>query len=219
MPTDETPTRDEGHMRDDGHTHDDAAPNDDAARDDDAHSYDEAVEEDRPPSRWFTILFAVAMFIIAIGYVWVWQAKTSRVVVEPAPAIFLDTITSSVPGYGSADDIALRDTIAAYLKTVPELAMPASLNDMVPPPEGRPPRRAFELDGGLERAEDGSLELALRRTDARTDALVYIYRVRGSTLSEVAQRMAVQIAMSFGLPYSDLPAAPAGDHAVSPIRR
>jgi hypothetical protein len=59
----------------------------------------------------------------------------------------------------------------------------------------------YGLTGSLDRAPDGQYQLELRRTDARTDSLVYIYRVRGATPSEAVHRMAVQVAMSFGLPY------------------
>jgi len=139
------------------------------------------------------------MIAIAIGYAWVWQVKTSRVVAEPAPALVLGPVTSTIPGHDRAADIALRDSIAAHLRAVPRLQLVAA-GEVGPPAEGRLPQRVYGLTGSLDRTPDGQYQLELRRTDARTDSLVYIYRVRGATLSEAVHRMAVQVAMSFGLP-------------------
>ncbi|MGH7463538.1 MAG: hypothetical protein ACREK1_00095 [Longimicrobiales bacterium] len=171
-------------------------------------------EIDRPPSRRFTILFIIAMVVIALGYTWVWQAKTSRVVVEQVAPLILGTVTTTVPGHGAADASAVRDSIAAHLLTIRGVSLAESI-----PPEatvaGRAPPPVFRLAGALDGSLHGPFELALRRTDARTDSLLYIYRVRGSTLSEVAHRMAVQVAMSLGLPIPADGRAPA-DAAAAP---
>ena len=158
---------------------------------------DDSDDVDRPPSRRFKILFTCAMIAIAIGYAWVWQVKTSRVVAEPAPALVLGPVTTTIPGHDRAAGIALRDSIAAHLRAVPRLQL---VDEVGPPVQGRLPQRVYGLTGSLDRGPDGQYQLELRRTDARTDSLVYIYRVRGATLSEAAHRMAVQVAMSFGLP-------------------
>lgn len=190
------------------------------------------------PSRRFKILFGLAMVAIAVGYMWVWQAKTSRVVAEPSPDLVLGQVTSRVPGHGPADEAAIRDTIAAHLRTVPRLIlldrMPEDLPDprrpVRPAPGQSPPMsparpgqtstvasdsrmsgdpvarragalppRVYALGGTLDREPGGGYVLELTRTDARTDSAQYIYRVRGPSLPEVAHRMAVQVAMSFGL--------------------
>ena len=175
-------------------------------------------ELDRPPSRRFTILFTVVMVLIAVGYMWVWQAKTSRTVAEPPPPLLLGQVTSRVPGHDRADELALRESIAAQLRSVPRLGLFNSLRE-VPPPDtlpGRPVPIVYALNGVLDRATDGRYSLELQRIDARTDSVVYIYRVRGPTLPEVVHRMAVQVAMSFGLPLptrDTVPANPNGDAA------
>jgi hypothetical protein len=160
----------------------------------------------RPPSRRFTILFASAMIVIAIGYTWVWQAKTARVVPEPPPALVIGAIAPGSAA-GSDDVAAVRAALVQRLRLVPRLDLVRSAAAVDTTGE-RYPRRVIGLAGALERAADGPWHLEIRRTDARSDSLQYIYRVRGSTLPEVAQRMAVQIAMSFGLP---LPPDPAPD--------
>lgn len=173
-------------------------------------------ELDRPPSRRFTIFFSVAMVLIAVGYMWVWQAKTSRTVAEPPPPLVLGQVTSPLPGH---DGARLRDALAAELRSIRGLALFNSLR-AVPPPDtlpGRPVPVAYALNGVLDRAADGQYSLQLERTDARTDSVVYIYRVRGPTLPEVVHRMAVQVAMSFGLPLptrDTVPAQPDGDSAL-----
>lgn len=162
---------------------------------------DEA-ELDRPPSRRFKILFTLAMVIIAAGYMWVWQAKTSRTVAEPPPPLVLRQVTSRVPGHDAADELAVRDSLAAKLRSVPRLALFNSTRD-VPPPDtlpGRPVPIVYTLIGLVDRAADGHYSLEVQRSNARTDSVVYIYRVEGPTLPEVVHRMAVQVAMSFGLP-------------------
>lgn len=172
-------------------------------------------ELDRPPSRRFTILFTTAMVLIAVGYMWVWQAKTSRTVAEPAPPLVLGEVSSPLPGH---DDGRLRDAVAAELRAIPGLALFNSIR-AVPPPDtlpGRPVPIVYALQGILDRAADGQYSLELERTDARTDSVVYIYRVRGPTLPEVVHRMAVQVAMSFGLPLPErdtVAAPPDGDAA------
>lgn len=163
---------------------------------------DPADDVDRPPSRRFKILFALAMLAIAIGYTWVWQAKTSRVVVEGVAPLILGAVESTVPGHTAADERAVRDSLAARLLTVRGLSLARSV-DQVPTVDGRLPPPVFGLDGTLSPSAAGTYELAVRRSDARTDAVQYIYRVRGSTLPEVVHRMAVQVAMSFGLPLPD----------------
>lgn len=156
---------------------------------------------ERPPSRRFTILFVMAMLIIAAGYMWVWHAKTSRVVAEPPPDLVLGRITSHVPGHASPEVADLRDSLAASLRSVPRLVLLESENDIAPaePVPGRLPPRVYRLDGAFERDTDGRYTLELGRFAARTDSVVYIYRVRGRTLPETVHRMAVQVAMSFGL--------------------
>lgn len=185
------------------------------------------------PSRRFKILFGLAMVAIAVGYMWVWQAKTSRVVAEPPPDLVLGQVTSRLGGHGAADEAAIRDTIAAHLRTVPRLvlldrvpgdlpdprrpARPAPGQSLTRPGQsaqpsdapmtreavarraGAPPPRVYALNGTLDRDAGGGYVLELTRTDARTDSAQYIYRVRGPSLPEVAHRMAVQVAMSFGL--------------------
>jgi hypothetical protein len=184
---------------------------------------DDPNDVDRPPSRRFTILFTAAMLAIAFGYMWVWQAKTSRVVAEPPPSLVLGAVTSRVPGHDRATKIALRDSLAAHLRSVPRLVLADSVDRLVladsvdatptAPVTRRIPRRVYTLAGELDRDEDGQYSLELQRTDARTDSVVYIYRVRGPTLPEVVHRMAVQVAMSFGLP---LPTAATGPAAPAP---
>jgi hypothetical protein len=172
----------------------------------------------QPPSLRFTILFVTAMTLIAIGYMWVWHAKTSRVVAEPPPDLVLGAVTSRVPGHDHADEIALRDSLAAQLRSVPQLVLSESVDDIpvVDPAPGRLPPRAYVLSGALDRAGDGQYSLELRRVDAQTDSLVYLYRVRGRTLPEVMHRMAVQVAMSFGLslPTPRTPPAPPARQSV-----
>ena len=164
---------------------------------------DPADDVDRPPSRRFTILFTLAMVVIAAGYMWVWHAKTSRTVAEPPPPLVLGTIASDVPPGDPAADAALRDSVVALLHTIPGLEVYRSIGEVPPPkpvPGGLVPP-VYALTGALARETDGEYRLAVERTDARTDSLLYIYRVRGPTVSEVVYRMAVQIAMSFGLPH------------------
>ena len=186
------------------------------------------------PSRRFKILFGLAMVVIAVGYMWVWQAKTSRVVAEPPPDLVLGQVTSRLAGHGAADEAAIRDTIAAHLRSVPRLVLLDRMpSDDLPDPRrptrpapgqspprpgqspqstdapttreavarraGAPPPRVYALNGTLDRDAGGGYVLELLRTDARTDSAQYIYRVRGPSLTEVAHRMAVQVAMSFGL--------------------
>lgn len=160
------------------------------------------------------------MIMIAIGYAWVWQVKTSRVVAEPAPALVLGPFTSSVPGHDGSAEIALRDSIAAHLRALPRIQLIAE-SEVGPPADGRLPRRVYGLDGSVKRAADGQYQLELRRTDAWTDSLVYIYRVHGATLSEAVHRMTVQVAMSFGLPrpVADTAATRADRPAVSDSAR
>ncbi|HSK19040.1 MAG TPA: hypothetical protein VK912_07855 [Longimicrobiales bacterium] len=189
------------------------------------------------PSRRFKILFGLAMVAIAVGYMWVWQAKTSRVVAERPPDLVLGQVASRLPGHGPADAAAIRDTIAAHLRSVPRLVLldrmpsevlpdprrparpapgqaptrsprpgqspqetdPPTTREAVARRAGAPPRRVYALAGTLDRDAGGGYVLELTRTDARTDSAQYIYRVRGPSLPEVAHRMAVQVAMSFGL--------------------
>lgn len=162
--------------------------------------------EDVPPSRRFTILFVIAMLVIALGYTWVWQVKTSRVVPEPAPAFVVGAIAAD--GDASVDDAAAaRAALLDRLRLVPGLDLAASAA-AVDTTGTRYPRQVLGLAGTVGRMGDAPWALELNRTDARSDSLQYIYRVRGSTLREIAQRMAVQIAMSFGLPLPpDSPAA------------
>ena len=178
------------------------------------------------PSRRFKILFGLAMVVIAVGYMWVWQAKTSRVVAEPPPDLVLGLVSSGRAGHGPADEAAIRDTVAAHLRTVPRLVLldrvpddlrdpprpdrsargqtpatsadPRTPGDPVARRPARPPR-VYALAGTFDRDAAGGYVLELTRTDARTDSAQYIYRVRGPSLPEVAHRMAVQVAMSFGL--------------------
>ncbi|HEX2167425.1 MAG TPA: hypothetical protein VHG09_09375 [Longimicrobiales bacterium] len=176
-------------------------------------------ELDRPPSRRFKILFTLAMVVIAAGYMWVWQEKTSRTVAESPPGLVLAEVTSSVPGHDAADEAAIRDSVAAGLRTVPGLVLSRSVEDAAPTDTipGRPVPLIYALRGALDRDPDGRYSLELRRIDARTDSVVYIYGVHGSTLPEVVHRMAVQVAMSFGLPRparDTVPAPSAGDPAV-----
>jgi hypothetical protein len=139
------------------------------------------------------------MIAIAIGYAWVWQVKTSRVVAEPVPALVLGPVTSSVPGHDRSAEIALRDSIAGHLLALPRIKLIAA-SEVGPPADDRQAQRVYGLTGSVRRAQDGQYHLELRRTDARTNSLVYTYRVRGATLSEAVHRMTVQVAMSFGLP-------------------
>lgn len=155
---------------------------------------------ERPPSLRFRILFALVMLVIAVGYTWVWHTKTSRAVAEAPPDFILGEFTSRVAGHGPADGEALREQLAADLRTVPRLVLVASLAEVQLPTDGRLPPPVYALSGVLDRTGDGGYSLEVRRTDARTDSTVYIYRVRGSTLAEVTHRMAVQVAMSYGLP-------------------
>jgi hypothetical protein len=172
---------------------------------------------DRPPSRRFTLLFVMAMLLIAVGYMWVWHAKTSRVVAEPPPDLVLGRITSQLPGHDSPDVAALRDSLAVALRSVPRLVLLESEDDIAPaePVPGRLPPRVYRLDGAFARDTDGRYTLELGRFAARTDSVVYIYRVRGRTLPETVHRMAVQVAMSFGLARPAAPAEPARRSAVS----
>jgi hypothetical protein len=155
---------------------------------------------DRPASLRFRIIFTIVILAIAVGYTWVWQVKTSRTVAEAPPDFILNDVTSVVPGHGPAEETALRDEFADRLRSVPRLLLIGSLSDVVLPTDGRLPPPVYALDGVLDRAADGGYEFEVRRSNARTDSTVYIYRVRGSTLPEVAHRMAVQVAMNFGLP-------------------
>jgi hypothetical protein len=170
-------------------------------------------ELDRPPSRRFTILFTTAMVLIAVGYMWVWQTKTSRTIAELPPPLVLGAVTSGVIGHDRADEIALRDSIAAHLRSIPGLALSQTVEEARPTPvPGRPVARIYRLAGRLDRVEDGRFSLQLRRIDAQTDSADYIYRVHGSSMPEVVHRMAVQVAMSFGLPMptrDTVPARPA----------
>jgi hypothetical protein len=177
-------------------------------------------ELDRPPSRRFKILFTIMMVFIAVGYMWVWQAKTSRTVAELPPPLVLGAVTSSVPGHERPAEIALRDSIAAHLGSIPGLALARTVEEATPEPlPGRPVARVYTLAGHLDRADDGRFRLSLRRVDAQTDSADYIYRVRGSSMPEVVHRMAVQVAMSFGLPMptrDTVPVPPAREPASQP---
>jgi hypothetical protein len=166
---------------------------------------DPADDVDRPPSRRFKILFTCAMLAIAIGYGWVWLIKTSRVVAEPPPILVLGAVTSTVAGHGPSDEVALRDSIADHLRAVPRLRLSTTSYETDSPDvdstgDARLPQRTYGLAGSVERVQGGRYQLELRRTNVETDSIVYVYRVHGTTLSEVVQRMTVQVAMSFGLP-------------------
>src|SRR5690606_20530620 len=80
---------------------------------------EDAPEVERPPSRLFKVLFGAAMVAIAIGYTWVWQVKTERVVSVPPPALALGGATS----YISADTAAsaLAELLAASIGSIPRL--------------------------------------------------------------------------------------------------
>lgn len=158
-------------------------------------------ELNRPPSRRFTILFTIVMVLIAVGYMWVWQQKTSRTVAELPPPLVMGAVTSNVPGHGRDDEAALRDSLVAHLGSIPGLVLSQSVRAATPEPvPGRLVARVYRLAGALERSNDGTFSLSLERIDAQTDSADYIYRVRGSSMPEVVHRMAVQVAMSFGLP-------------------
>ena len=87
------------------------------------------------------------------------------------------------------------------LHTIPGLTVYRRIQDLprTEPVPGRVIPPVYALSGALQRGVDG-YDLAVQRADARTDSVLYTYRVRGSTVSEAVHRMAVQIAMSFGLP-------------------
>lgn len=153
----------------------------------------EAAREDRPPSLRFRILFTAAMIIIALGYTWVWRAKTDRVVAEPAPALALDSAVSYIdPGGATRDE--LGGPLIAQLRAIPGLTI-------VDARRGRPaePEPAQTLAAQLSRGDAGFI-LEVRRRDARSGDMIYSYRVEGATIDETVYRMGVQIAMSFGLP-------------------
>lgn len=164
---------------------------------------DPAEDVESRPSRRFTILFTLAMLVIAAGYMWVWQAKTSRTVAEPPPPLVLGTVTADVPPGDPAADVAVRDSMVALLHTIPGLRVYRRIQDLprTEPVPGRVIPPVYALSGALRRDTAGGYDLAVQRADARTDSVLYVYRVRGSTVPEVVHRMAVQIAMSFGLPH------------------
>jgi hypothetical protein len=153
----------------------------------------EAAREDRPPSLRFRILFTAAMIIIALGYTWVWRAKTDRVVAEPAPALALDSAVSQVDPGGYTHD-ELGGALVAQLRAIPGFTI-------VDARRGRPvePEPAQALAAQLSRGPAGYV-LEVRRRDVQSGDMINRYRVEGATLDETVYRMGVQIAMSFGLP-------------------
>lgn len=161
---------------------------------------DPADDIDRPPSRRFRILFGGAMFIIAVGYMWVWQAKTDRVVTEDPPVLAVAGTRAA-----SADSARLADLLVAALDTIPSLTVIAADSARA---EGAGADQL--LYARLDPLARGH-RLTMRRTDLTGDSLLHEYRVEGRTVDDAVYRMAVQVAMSFGLPR---PAPPAGgsDH-------
>ena len=149
---------------------------------------DDTPDVDRPPSRLFKVLFGAAMVAIAIGYTWVWQVKTERVVAVPPPVLALGGATS----YISADaaDSSLSQLLTASIGSIPTLTVldsaAADSADQL-------------LFADLEAAPAGH-RLKMRRMDAAADTLLQAYSVNGATVHEAVYRRAVQLAMSLGLP-------------------
>ncbi|HEX6135241.1 MAG TPA: hypothetical protein VFZ24_14830 [Longimicrobiales bacterium] len=150
---------------------------------------DPADDTDRPPSRRFRILFGSAMFLIAIGYMWVWQAKTARVVTEEPPVLALAG-TRAEP----ADSPRLADLLLVALDTIPTLTVIA-VDSARADAAGAEQLLFAELD-----SDATGHRLTLRRTDLIGDSVLHVYRVEGRTVDDAVYRMAVQVAMSFGLP-------------------
>jgi hypothetical protein len=63
---------------------------------------------DQPPSRRFTIAFTAAMIVIALGWAWLWQARTERIVVGPAPVLAVAGIVldTSITAARQSTDVA-----------------------------------------------------------------------------------------------------------------
>ena len=165
--------------------------------------HDDAPEVDRPPSRLFKVLFGAAMVAIAIGYAWVWQVKTERVVVISPPVLALGGATSYISADTAGGDLA--ELLAASIGSIPTLT--------VLDPEAADSADQL-LFADLEAGPSGH-RLKLRRMDAAADTLLQAYSVNGATVHEAVYRMAVQLSMSLGLPR---PASPTSDPSAPPHR-
>src|SRR5690606_20187988 len=121
------------------------------------------------------ILFGTAIVIIAIGYMWVWQVKTSRVVIEPPPVLALVAATAN-----DSRDEHLESVLHAALDTVPSLTV------IVADSSNAAAAGATQLLYAELHASDAGHELAMRRTDLEGDSLLHTYRVNGRTVDDAA---------------------------------
>ncbi|CAN5708862.1 hypothetical protein BH23GEM10_BH23GEM10_11610 [soil metagenome] len=165
----------------------------------------EGHEADRP-SRRFTIIFTIAMVVIALGWVWVWQARTARVVVEPVPAMAV--VGVEMPPAEVGMGFAFTGQLAHSLSRIPQLTI-------VPPAEllgatGGDPTPAAQVEAaralnvpqvlqGRLRTTDTGYHLELQRLDAHTRRLIGSVTAEGATHARVITAVRAQLAMSLGL--------------------
>lgn len=161
------------------------------SRQDDAVEDTRGAEQDYSPSLRFRVFFTIAMLAIAIGYTWVWRAKTERVEPEPPPVLALRAAVSYI---GEDDSEAFGDRLLADLQRIRGMTV---LDARVRRPAE--PEIAQMLHAELRSGAAGNV-LELRRADARSGEDIYVYRVEGATQDEAVYRMTVQVAMSFGMP-------------------
>lgn len=158
-----------------------------------------AEEQDHSPSLRFRIFFTAMMLLIALGYTWVWRAKTERVEAEPPPVLALGGVESYIDE-GEGEVLGTR--LLSELQRIRGLTV---LDARV----RRPAQPAIEqmLHAELRQGGAGHV-LELRRVDVESGDEIYVYRVEGATFDEAVYRMSVQVAMSFGLPRPAVPAEP-----------
>lgn len=173
------------------------------------------------------------MVVIAIGWAWLFVARTDRLVVGTPPVLAVAGIAIDDAASGTAIDdavaIAIDDEAAGRVAAGSTAGL---LGDMlavgirrigVPVIETT---QLYAITGGrasgaalveaaralgtiqvvqaeLRTLPDGMYELETRRVDAQTRDLVSMLRTRGSSLIEVVDRMSAQIAMSMGLRVPD----------------
>lgn len=197
-------------------SHDHATSPDYTTSQDHATPQDHATSPEPPPSRRFTIIFAALMVMIAAGWIWVWQTWTGRLEVAPPPTIAV-TLVAVEP-----DTVPAGPEVAAVGDSVYRLITAAIRQTGLPVAETRYMRRTGDTTGidaliavataaareagadqivhaELRRGTDLRYELDVRRRDATTDELLGMLRTRGSTLTDVVERMRAQLALSMGL--------------------
>lgn len=162
--------------------------------------------DDAPPSRRFTVIFTAAMVVVALGWVWVWQARTARVTVEPVPTMAVVGVDMPPAEAGVGYEFTGRLTLS--LAQIPQLTvvpradlLGASRGDATPAALVEA-ARALDvpqvLQGRLSAAGSG-YRLELQRLDAHTRELIGAVTAEGATHASVITAVRAQLAMSLGL--------------------